>query len=326
MQNDNINFYNYTYPEDEGYDVIDYSVVLYFSPNIVYEDTLKIYAMGEDYIFSKNHGLSFIEDNCILSENLPVTFDYIESNNNTKGFGVISPDNVTFINTNKISNKKINSFVICSSIEPVLELYNLEDLPFNVIGKNIKINFSKGINKLFRYNSSGFTVGSMLISNETNIDNFTSYENKNIRSSKSVSREELVDKSLNIGKSGIYKDISISGKAHPLTGDLVSLQGNAAIAQSLKNILLANAYERPFSSQQIAGNLHSFLFEFNDDITHMELKTGISVAINNHEPRVTIIDILVSSIPESYSVEVQLIYSIKTTNKIQTFSIMLERA
>ena len=323
MQN-NINFYNYTYPEDEGYAVIDYSAVFYFSPNIVYEDSLKIYAMGEDYIFSKNHSLSFIEDNCILSEDFPITYETIEYNE--KNYGVVSADDITLNNSNNITNRKIKSFVICSSVEPVLELYDLEDLPINVIGKNVKINFSKGVNKVFRYNDDGFIVGSMMISSETNIDTFTVYENKNIRSSKSVSREELIDKSLNIGKSGIYKDISISGKAHPLTGDLVSLQGNAAVAQSLKNILLANAYERPFSSQQIAGNLHSFLFEFNDDITHMELKTGISVAINNHEPRVTIIDILVNSIPESYSVEVQLIYSIKTTNNIQTFSIMLERA
>lgn len=147
------------------------------------------------------------------------------------------------------------------------------------------------------------------------------------RSNRGVTPIEEFDKNL-LGSSykGRWRDLSITGKPHPLTGDIVTVVSASAVNQSLRNILLADTYERPFSSGKIAGNLHSFLFDMNDPITETQIKTGISIAVNNHEPRINLLDIIIIQKPQEYTMEVKIIYSIKMTNETHNFSVLLERA
>lgn len=146
------------------------------------------------------------------------------------------------------------------------------------------------------------------------------------RSTQKVTPVEEFDKNRLIGKQSRWRDLSITGKPHPITGDIVTVVGASAINQSLRNILLADTYERPFTSGKIAGNLQSYLFDMNDPLTATEIKTGISIAIGNHEPRINLLNIEIVQEPTSYSMEVTIVYSIKMTNETHNFSILLERA
>ena len=89
----------------------------------------------------------------------------------------------------------------------------------------------------------------------------------------------------------VYSDIDMKGQFNPLSGDISLLKDGFSINQSLKNLLLTNSYERPFSSQFIAGDLHSILFDINDEISSKELRTLVTTVINNYEPRIIVNDI-----------------------------------
>lgn len=117
----------------------------------------------------------------------------------------------------------------------------------------------------------------------------------------------------------VYSDIDMKGQFNPLSGDITLLKDGYSINQSLKNLLLTNSYERPFSSQFIAGDLHSILFDINDEISAKELRTMVSTVINNYEPRIIINDIKVNNYIEDYTIEVVIQYIIKSTSESATF-------
>lgn len=117
----------------------------------------------------------------------------------------------------------------------------------------------------------------------------------------------------------VYSDISMKGQFNPLSGDITLLKDGFSINQSLKNLLLTNSYERPFSSQFIAGDLHSILFEINDEISSKELRTMVTTVINNYEPRIIVNDIKVNNYVEDYAIEVVVNYVIKSTSESSTF-------
>jgi hypothetical protein len=63
-----------------------------------------------------------------------------------------------------------------------------------------------------------------------------------------------------MAKEKIYKDIDLNFEPNPLSGDVDSLIGVNAIKQSLKNIVLYNIFEKPYSSEFDVG-LRNLLFE-----------------------------------------------------------------
>ena len=67
-------------------------------------------------------------------------------------------------------------------------------------------------------------------------------------------------------KQPVFKDIPLSFTAHPVTGNVKALTNRDAVKQSVKNIVLTNFYERPYSPN-LGGNILSQLFENMDSIT-----------------------------------------------------------
>ena len=57
-----------------------------------------------------------------------------------------------------------------------------------------------------------------------------------------------------------FKDLSITFKKHPVTDDLVTVKDKAAVAQSIKGLLLTRRGERPFQPD-IGSNIRKALFE-----------------------------------------------------------------
>lgn len=295
--------------------------VIYYNSAILWNKPLTIKAISNDYVWEEHHNNLDIAP-YVISE---VLLQNVKTKT-VAGIGlIIDADNAVFAIDKSHLYKHIGSFVICNNNKPIVSIDGYEDLPLRVTGTELTVNFYNGIEKIFAFNIDSFIVNNALLYQLMPIE-IPRPDDVIIRNNIDLSFSDEMDKSSIHGKNGIYRDISITGKAHPLTGDLVSVIGKAAINQSLRTILLANTYDRPFRSKDIAGNLNAFLFEFNDDVTNSELKSGIAIAINNHEPRITIIDILTEGSPESYSLNVTLIYTIKTTNTTQEFSIMLDRA
>ena len=120
----------------------------------------------------------------------------------------------------------------------------------------------------------------------------------------------------NVNQSG-YSDLDLSFKPHPVTGDLMITTGNIDITRSLKNLLLTNNYEKPFSPNY-GSNVTQLLFEPMSPFTASTLSSEISYTIKNYEPRVKIESVSVTADYNRDGYSVSIVYYIN--NLVQPFT------
>ena len=89
-----------------------------------------------------------------------------------------------------------------------------------------------------------------------------------------------------------FKDISMSFKFNPLSGDLITLKNENAIARAVRNIVSTTPGEK-FFDPDFGSSVSEILFENVDDITAISIKDEIKNCLQNYEPRVEIIDVKV---------------------------------
>jgi phage baseplate assembly protein W len=90
-----------------------------------------------------------------------------------------------------------------------------------------------------------------------------------------------------------FKDISMSFQVNPLNYDLVALRNESAIARSVRNLVLTQPGEK-FFNQNLGSRVSRSLFENLDEISASIIKDEIENTIKNYEPRVNLIDVIVS--------------------------------
>ena len=90
-----------------------------------------------------------------------------------------------------------------------------------------------------------------------------------------------------------FKDISMTFQVNPLNYDLIALKNETAIARSIRNLVFTYPGER-FFNQNLGSRISRSLFENLDDITASIIKDEITNTINNYEPRVNLIEVVVS--------------------------------
>ena len=89
-----------------------------------------------------------------------------------------------------------------------------------------------------------------------------------------------------------FKDISMSFKFNPLSGDLIALKNENAIARAVRNIVLTTPGEKLFDPD-FGSSISEILFENVDNITAVAIQDEIKSSLQNYEPRVEIIDVIV---------------------------------
>ena len=87
-----------------------------------------------------------------------------------------------------------------------------------------------------------------------------------------------------------FKDLSMSFKFNPLSGDLIALKNENAIARAVRNIVLTTPGEKLFDPD-FGSSVSEILFENVDDITAVSIKDEIRSSLTNYEPRVELIDV-----------------------------------
>jgi len=90
-----------------------------------------------------------------------------------------------------------------------------------------------------------------------------------------------------------FKDISITFGSHPNTKDLVVTKDEIAIKNALKYLILTKPGERPFNSL-LGSRATALLFELLDYGTAGDLRSEILNVIQDYEPRVRVIDVIVT--------------------------------
>jgi phage baseplate assembly protein W len=120
----------------------------------------------------------------------------------------------------------------------------------------------------------------------------------------------------------IYKDLDLSFDVNPLSGDIDSLRGVDAIKRSLKNLVLYNIFEKPYSSEFDIG-LRNLLFENKGHGFQNYLRKRIRILIETYEPRVILNDVLVKFASERNSIQISVFYTAKETQTTETIEFFL---
>ncbi len=106
-----------------------------------------------------------------------------------------------------------------------------------------------------------------------------------------------------------FKDISMTFQANPLNEDLIALKNANAIARSIRNIVFTTPGEK-FFDPSFGSRITESLFENIDEITATIIVDEIRESIENYEPRVQLIDVLVFPNYDNNAFDVNIVYEI----------------
>jgi len=106
-----------------------------------------------------------------------------------------------------------------------------------------------------------------------------------------------------------FKDVSMSFKYNPLSGDLITLSNENAIARAVRNIVSTTPGEKFFDSD-FGSSVGEILFENVDDITAVSIQDEIKSCLGNYEPRVELIDVFVDPNFDENQFDVKITYRI----------------
>ena len=106
-----------------------------------------------------------------------------------------------------------------------------------------------------------------------------------------------------------FKDISLSFTKHPVTNDVTVLKNEDAIKKSVVNLCRTRLNER-FFNELLGTSIENSLFETNLDDIASFIEREIAVLIKNYEPRVTLLNVIVDSLVDSYELQIRIEYEI----------------
>jgi phage baseplate assembly protein W len=123
----------------------------------------------------------------------------------------------------------------------------------------------------------------------------------------------------------VYSDLDLTFNRLPGTNDVAMRYDDQAVIASVRNLLLTNFYERPFQPN-LGSNIDKLLFEPVNDLTANILETEIKNVINNHEPRVSIDLLEITSNPNQASFSVYLRFFIGNNTTPTAVNLILQRS
>lgn len=121
-----------------------------------------------------------------------------------------------------------------------------------------------------------------------------------------------------------FRDIDLSLTPHPVTGDIVAKYDEAAIKNSVKNLILTRHYERPFHSE-IGSSIGGLLFELPSPGLVAIIKQEIIDVLQNYEPRVNVLKIEVNFAEDEQYVDVTINFVIINTTTPIVLDFTLKR-
>jgi len=121
-----------------------------------------------------------------------------------------------------------------------------------------------------------------------------------------------------------YSDFRTNFDKNFGTGDLARVTNEESIYTSLKNIVFTRKGERPFFPE-FGCNITSVLFENYNRFTQRTIETEVKTAIENFEPRVSVIKVVVDGKPDNNTVNLNLYFTIINRPETLSVSFLLSR-
>ena len=133
-----------------------------------------------------------------------------------------------------------------------------------------------------------------------------------------------ISKSKVVARKKQHRDLDLSLKIHPIRKDIIPLKDDNAIKNALRNLLVSNFYDRPFSRDK-GANLKGLLFEPADVFTRITMRKNLETVIKKYEPRVSIRGINITDNADTNSYRVKVNFKIKENDTDESVSIVLRR-
>ncbi len=127
-----------------------------------------------------------------------------------------------------------------------------------------------------------------------------------------------------IARQETYKDLDFTFKQNPNTNDVGIKKNNAAVIQSVLNILQTNKGERPFN-YNFGANLRAYLFENMSNITAANMSTSINIALRNWEPRLEVLNTNIQARADENEIYITVTGRVKSSNEILDIATTIER-
>ena len=123
-----------------------------------------------------------------------------------------------------------------------------------------------------------------------------------------------------------FKDINLSFKRHPVTNDVVTIRDEDAIKRSVRNIIFTILGEKPYVPL-FGTSVNNSLFELSNPLDHIRISDEISSTLLNYEPRISNIQVNVSTYPDSNELNATIQYDITgMASPSQTVDVILQPA
>jgi phage baseplate assembly protein W len=124
--------------------------------------------------------------------------------------------------------------------------------------------------------------------------------------------------------SPVYRDFDIAFGLNPLTGDVPMKTNAAAVKYAIKSLVLTGHYEKPFHAE-IGSPVKYMMFENMTDLAIITFRQQLADLIENYEPRVTLLDIVIKTAPDNNAIYISIIFRIKNTVQPEVVDIALNR-
>ena len=106
-----------------------------------------------------------------------------------------------------------------------------------------------------------------------------------------------------------FKDISFSFTRHPVTNDVTVLRNEDAIKKSVQNLVKTRINER-FFNDLLGLSVEASLFELVGSDISSSLTEEIKTLLENFEPRIKVLDILINDTQDYNGLYITIKYSI----------------
>lgn len=122
----------------------------------------------------------------------------------------------------------------------------------------------------------------------------------------------------------IYTDFHKDLTVNPISTDLALKNNEESIKESLKNLILTDRGERLFQPN-LGSDVRASLFENVTPVTLKILEERVKDVINNFEPRISLIDVDVTSLYDDNKVKVVIYFYVKNSEDPISVTVFIER-
>ena len=137
-----------------------------------------------------------------------------------------------------------------------------------------------------------------------------------------ITRADKITETLYVQQT--FSDFTNDLTVHPISQQLVILKNADSVKQSLRNLILTNLGEKPFSPL-FGSNVNKSLFELFDPFFVEDVKRYVTLAVTQYEKRVNLISVDVTQDARETGVTINIVFSLINTTQPLSISIYVKR-